>query len=308
MNTRIPSLVALRAFEAVARTGSVRAAGEELAVSPTVVSRHLQNLQRDLGVALVAPRGRGLVLTPSGEAFQAKVARAFGLLREAARDIRPVQRRSLEIWCTPGLANKRLLSRLPELDARLERWEIVLQPTLAHPNFERREADAEIVYYYDFVPRADTSAELLARPRVFPVASPAFREHLPQAVSASDLLQYPLIHEESTENWERWFELSGVSHLPDLRGPRLWHAHLAIDAARLGQGIALANTFLVEEDLAAGRLCEIGAGDVRPGGYYLVTPVSMWREQPVMALRTWLKSVLQADEANDALTAPVAAE
>ena len=44
--------------------------------------------------------------------------------------------------------------------------------------------------------------------------------------------------------------------MPPLRGPRLWHAHLAIEAARLGQGIALANRFLVEEDLTADRLVE----------------------------------------------------
>ncbi|WP_163893179.1 helix-turn-helix domain-containing protein, partial [Proteus mirabilis] len=69
---RLPSLNALRAFEAVGRTGSIKAASDELAVSPTVVSRHIRNLQLDLNVALVEAHGRGLLLTAAGEAFHAQ--------------------------------------------------------------------------------------------------------------------------------------------------------------------------------------------------------------------------------------------
>jgi hypothetical protein len=50
------------------------------------------------------------------------------------------------------LANRRLLSRLPEVDAQLQDWDILLRPTLAHANFATGEADAEIVYFYDFAP------------------------------------------------------------------------------------------------------------------------------------------------------------
>lgn len=304
MSARLPSLLGLRAFEAVARLGSVRAAGEELAVSPTVISRHLRNLQLDLGVALLVPQGRGLALTPAGEAFQAKVARAFALLRQATDELRPAQGHNLELWCTPGLANKRLLPRLPELESRLPGWDIVLQPTLAHPHFERGEAAAEIVYSYEeLVPAPGLGAELLARPLVFPVASPALRERLAPVLTARDLLKGPLIHEESTENWERWFEQAGVQPLPPLRGPRLWHAHLALDAARLGQGIALANSLIAEEDLAQGRLVALDVGAVRLGGYYLVAPSGGWRAPPLVALRDWLKTALAGEGADSAIAA-----
>src|SRR5690606_22280097 len=133
-------------FEAVGRTMSVRAAGEELSVSPTVISRHLQNLQLDLGVDLVEPRGRGLALTPAGEAFHARVKQAFGLLRQAVDEARPAPRDSLNIWSIPGIANRCLLPRLPELQEKLKNLEITLQPTLSRPDFTQAEADAEIVY------------------------------------------------------------------------------------------------------------------------------------------------------------------
>ncbi|MER9121254.1 LysR family transcriptional regulator [Mesorhizobium sp. M0954] len=67
MSHQLPPLIALRAFEAVARTGSVRAAGNELSVSHTAVSRHIQNLQDRVGVAFFEREGRGLTLTGAGK-------------------------------------------------------------------------------------------------------------------------------------------------------------------------------------------------------------------------------------------------
>ncbi|MFO1148289.1 MAG: LysR family transcriptional regulator [Alsobacter sp.] len=303
--TRLPSLNALRAFEALGRTGSVRAAAQELAVSPTVVSRHVQNLELDLGLDLVEPRGRGLVLTAKGRSLHRTVGQAFDLLRRAVHEARPHRRDSLVIWCTPGVANRRLLPLLPDLEQRLEPLDVILQPTLARPDFDRQEADVEIVYLAAFEPTAHQRAELLASPRVHAVASPAFRARY--AVGCvQDLLAMPLLHEESTAQWEAWFRAQGVAEIPALRGPRLWHAHLAIEAARLGQGVALANSLLVEEDLAAGRLVELLPSDVVLGGYFLVGPASHWRDPAVTTLRGWLKGALRpaATRAEKATVAP----
>lgn len=101
---QLPPLVALRAFDAVGRTLSVRAAGDELAVSHTVVSRHVHNLENWLGVKLVQARGRGLILTPEGVRYHAQIARAFDSIVRATTDLRPTARRTLTIWCFPGLA------------------------------------------------------------------------------------------------------------------------------------------------------------------------------------------------------------
>ncbi len=293
MITRLPSLSALRAFEAVGRTGSVRAAGEELSVSPTVVSRHLQNLQSDLGVDLVEPHGRGLSLTPAGGSFHGQVAQAFDLLRQAVLHVRPAQRNSLNIWCVPGIANQRLLPRLPELQDRLPGVEIILQPTLSRPDFAHAEADAEIVYLSEPEGRPNLRVELLAQPLVLAVASPSFQARYPNVTSPLDLFGLPLVHEESTQQWERWFNQMGLQTVPPLRGPRLWHAHLAIEAARLGQGVALANRLLVQEDVTAGRLIEIVPSEARLGGYYLIAPQGRWRDPSIAILRTWLKGILR---------------
>ena len=56
----VPCLDDLRAFESVARLGSVRAAADELALTHGAVSRRVAKLGRDLGLCLVEPMGRGL--------------------------------------------------------------------------------------------------------------------------------------------------------------------------------------------------------------------------------------------------------
>jgi LysR family glycine cleavage system transcriptional activator len=289
---RLPSLIALRAFEAVGRKGSVRAAGEELAVSHTVVSRHLQNLQRGLGVVLVRAEGRGLALTDLGRLFHAEVTQAFDIIARATTLIRPAARPTLNIWCIPGLANRRLLARLPELTGPPRNWDINLQPTLAHPDLPRGEADAEIVYAEAIETRGAVLAEELVRPRVFPVASPAYLARFPGITTLSGLAKASLIHEESTAQWERWFELAGLDQPGTLRGQRLWHAHLAIEAARIGQGVALANVVLVAEDVRSGALVEVTPSTIYMGAYQLVALKERWNEPAIAALRGWLKKVL----------------
>lgn len=288
---RLPPLVALRAFDALGRTHSIRAAGDELAVSHTVVSRHVHNLESWLGLALVEPRGRGLVLTPAGARYHGQIARAFDAIARATSDLQPAARRTLAIWCFPGLANRRLLARLPELEQRLPEWQIVLHPTLARPDLSRGEADAEILYADHPENTAGLRAELLARPRVFPVASPSFHARHPGLRSPEQVLRLPLIHEDSTDQWERWLDAAGVDAPRPLHGPRLWHAHLAIEAARLGQGVALANELLVEDDLRQGALVEIVSSDVRLSGYHFVAAAARWDEPAIAILREWLRDL-----------------
>jgi LysR family transcriptional regulator, low CO2-responsive transcriptional regulator len=75
----------LRSFLAVADTGSVRAAAEELVVTQAAVSASIAALQKSLGVALVTPDGRGLRLTDAGTSYARYARRILGLLDEAGR-------------------------------------------------------------------------------------------------------------------------------------------------------------------------------------------------------------------------------
>jgi DNA-binding transcriptional LysR family regulator len=77
----------LRAFAAFARRRSFSAAAQELRISQPAVSKHVADVERDVGVLLVARRPRGGELTPAGEFLANHVLRAQALLAQAARSI-----------------------------------------------------------------------------------------------------------------------------------------------------------------------------------------------------------------------------
>jgi len=83
------TLTQLRAFLAVTRAGGVHEAARHLYVSQPSVSAALAALQRELGVALVERRGRGIRLTAAGQSFAPYAAEVLGLLdqgRQAAHE------------------------------------------------------------------------------------------------------------------------------------------------------------------------------------------------------------------------------
>ncbi|TIU44056.1 MAG: LysR family transcriptional regulator, partial [Mesorhizobium sp.] len=161
MSHHLPPLIALRAFEAVARNGSLRAAGDELAVSHTAISRHIHNLQYRLGVAFFEREGRGLTLTASGERYYQKISRAFEAIALATSELKPDRPTQLDIWCTPGLAAIMLLPRLPDLETCLPRCDVTLRPTRQRPDLAANEADAEIVFLLDGEERQGCHLEVL---------------------------------------------------------------------------------------------------------------------------------------------------
>jgi LysR family transcriptional regulator, glycine cleavage system transcriptional activator len=287
MTRRLPPLVALRAFEAVARLGSVRKAAHELGVDHSAVSRHVHNLEAFLGVRLIDNSPRGSEPTPDGRRYFEQAALAFEVIAQATEALKPAGTRGeLNFWCVPGLAVRWLMPRLGALERLLPGLDIVLRPTDQPPDLTRGEADVEL----RFNPRPATGVryEQLLAPRFFPVASPAFLAAHGPVTSVEDLAQRPLIHEESREQWRRWLAQAGLDPVPPLTGPRLWYANVAIEAALMGQGVTLVNRLQVADELTSGRLMELLHTDIRLGAYVVQTSAERWGEAAFVKLRRWL--------------------
>jgi DNA-binding transcriptional LysR family regulator len=77
----------LRAFAAFARCRSFSAAARELRISQPAVSKHIADVERQIGVKLVARQPRGGTLTPAGEFLANHVLRAQALLAQAVRGV-----------------------------------------------------------------------------------------------------------------------------------------------------------------------------------------------------------------------------
>jgi LysR family transcriptional regulator, glycine cleavage system transcriptional activator len=284
---KLPSLVALRAFEAVARRKSIRRAAEELAVDHTVVSRHLRALQTSLAVQLVNTTKRGVQLTPLGEQYAARLSIAFADIASATARLEIDRRaKSFRIWVSPAFAMYRLVPRLPEVHSLFPQLDVELRSTVDIPNFSRMEADAAVIY--GETDEAGTQSVALSHPRVFPVASPAWLAKHGKITHPQQLLERTLIHAESSSQWEDWFQHCGVQPSPPLPGPRLWNMYLATEAAKLGQGIALANETVVKGEIKSGQLVEVLRSNIKFQKYLLVAAVGRWQDSDVKAFREWV--------------------
>jgi LysR family transcriptional regulator, glycine cleavage system transcriptional activator len=294
-NKAMPPFAALRAFEAFGRCGGVRRAAQALGLDHAVVSRHLRALEAWTGAKLIDRRPGVQQLTEDGERYYLRLRGAMAEIVDATSEImRREDERRLSIWCIPGFASEWLTGKLWEFQRRNPDLDIEFHPTDSPPDFSRYEADVDIRYTMDSAaPLAEGVRRLeIARPPVFAVASPECLASLPPIDTAADLLSAPLLHEENFEYWRAWFGLNGVEVSEALKGPRLWHAHLTVEAARRGQGVALANAFLLRDDLASGRLVNVMGARTPPvvlGGYTFAGRIDRWQMPAISRLRRWLE-------------------
>lgn len=289
---RLPPLSMVRAFEAVSRLGSMRRAAEDLNLSHTVVSRHVRNLEAWLSTRLVEAGPRGVRLTNEGRMFGNAIGQAFDLIAASTAELRPARMRSqLRIWCVPGLATRWLTPRFAELQRAMPGLDFVIRAIEVEPDFNRYEADVSISFGDE--PRGPAQSTLLCRPRMFPVASPAWVEANAPVTTLADLRRQPLIHEESRDQWRQWFLTAQDGAAANLSGPRMGSASLALDAAVAGQGIALANHLIAADDIRAGRLVELLATDIHLGGYYFAAPRGRWGEPVLARFRAWLEQEIR---------------
>jgi len=285
----LPSLAGLEAFEAVARHRSFTRAAEELHVTQSAISHRVRALEAQLGATLFTRVGRRVELTEEGRALAEETNAAFALLRQGiARLERKKQTSALTVSCSPSFAIRWLVPHLPSFRARHPELDvrIAADDRLIDPG--RDGIDACIRYGAGRYP--GLSHTRLSLERITPVCSPALRLR-----KVEDLAKHVLLHDEVLRDhpgrvgWHRWLEAAGARRVDPDRGPRFSHAHMAIEAAIAGQGVALGRTTLVRRDLAEGRLVAPFALELESAlAYWLLTPGGRSPAPAVRAFRGWL--------------------
>ncbi|WP_170067253.1 LysR substrate-binding domain-containing protein [Roseovarius confluentis] len=290
-----PPLTSLRAFEAFSRHGLVREAAEELSISHTVVSRHIQNVEYFLKVKLVQKSGRNIVLTKEGLRYAQQIRRAFGIIVAASAELQRKPENTLHISCKPGLATRRILGMLSEIESRIGVRNLTLQPQLLGADMLKDGADVELTYSETVPDIPGLTAEIFASPRIIAVASPTFMDGVRGEMTLDMLSSLPLIHEKNTRQWENWLTKAGMTQIPELQGVKLWQGNLSIEGARYGQGVALVSTLIAQPALKKGHIVEVIPSDVRLGDYYMMASEQTWKRAEVLELLDFLRSVF-ADE------------
>ncbi|GAA2840200.1 LysR family transcriptional regulator [Kribbella solani] len=116
---QLPDLNLLPALDALLREGSVARAAERMNISASAMSRTLTRLRRVTGDELLAPAGRGLVLTERARQLQPAVERALADALSALRPVPPKDLASIEAVLTLRSSPDVHMLFLPPLERRL---------------------------------------------------------------------------------------------------------------------------------------------------------------------------------------------
>ncbi|NQF21545.1 LysR family transcriptional regulator, partial [Enterobacter hormaechei] len=232
-----PPLRAVRAFEAIARLGSVTLAAQELNISPSAVSHQLKVLEGYLQMPLTERQGRRLVLSQHGREYYRSIRAAFNVLRQATEHLaEQAQTRQVTISLIPLFGMGWFIPRLPDFMRANPQTEI----NVVYANHRNYLSDAsDMSIRFGNGQWAGYQSEKLISGQMVPVCSRAFLRIHGHIDTPEQLLQMPLLHDEERTSWPQWFQLQGVKRSLRRSGPLFEDGLLTLAGVQAGLGCAL---------------------------------------------------------------------
>lgn len=291
INRRWIPLNALRAFEAVGQHLSFTAGANALYVSQSALSRHVISLEQLLGKQLLERRPHRLVLTEAGEMLLPVVQKAFDRLELALNTIREgsCNARILRVHMPPSLLNHMALPLLQGF--RREFPDILIDVSSSHVTGLPAQ-DVDVAVVYDRPNVDDKVTDLLWNVRVTPVCSPEMAarhvgDSLDRFLAANELLHLKLDGEPRDLLWATFARQSGLALDTD-RGLAFDTTISAVQFARSGAGVALADVEMFKQELASGELVAPYDVSFEDGyGYYLKFHAEDLADPVISTFRSW---------------------
>jgi len=282
--TDLPSLNALRAFAAVAESGSYSRAGVVLNVSHSAVSQQVKALETRLGVTLAIRKGRGIALTTEGTALARDLAAGFTTIQRGVEALTGAEAtRPVQVTMSPAFAVSWLMPRIVDFQQRHPEITLMLNPT--GEVMELKPGGIDMAIRYRESHKLDTEVSPVLIADLIVVATPSLIGA--QAITEpAMLLDMPWLQELGTNEVAEWFARHGViaerplkiTHMP---------GNLIMDAVRRGDGITYTARPFVAEELRSGQLVELFSESAF-GTYYIQTRPGVLRP-PVRSFVKWLK-------------------
>lgn len=304
MKRRLPSLNALRAFEAAARHLSFTRAADELSVTQAAISHQIKGLEEQIGMPLFQRRNRNLILTNAGQSLLPDMTEAFDCMNAALAKIkRQDEAGVLTVSTMDSLAATWLMPRLAKFRAKHDDIDVRLATSDVIVDYERDGIDIGIRYGLGSWP--GLIAEKLMPEQIFPVCAPELLHKNGGLLEPQDLRGHTLIHDDMPEDWNMWLRVAGVADIDPTRGPGYSHSNLVMQAAINGEGVALGRDLLVADALLAGVLVKPFDLALTASYSYYVTRTELGADRPKVRLfYEWLLGEARETASRLARTAP----
>ena len=285
---KLPPLNALRCFEAAARLLSLKLAASELCVTPSAVSQQIARLEEALNTPLFIRTPRQLQLTAVGAIYLRAIQPAFLQIAAATQRLQvPPEPEKVTISCTSGFAIQWLLPRLADFERRYPQIEIQIGTTNRRVDLLSEGIDFAVRHGVGGWP--ELQAYRLLDDDLMPVCSPQLIAPRRTLTEASELLRFPLLHDEHREDWALWCEAVGLEAHSARRGPVFIDCNGVMEAAFAGMGMALLRRSFIEAALAQGRLIDPLAQPIAcPLAYHLVYHETALLAPANRCFRDWL--------------------
>ena len=296
---RLP-LHTLPAFRAAARLQNLRAAAEELHLTPSAVSQQIALLEAQVGLALFDRRGRALVLNAAGQALQRAVEPALDTLAKgllAAQAAARGQAQVLRLTVLPSFAQRWLLPRMGRWRERHP--DIVLDVHASMQVVDLAREGFHAALRGGAGPWKGLTAQKLDDSPLIAVAAPARAARIRHGDHAA-IAAEPLLGTGAW--WDAFLALCGCK-LSGKTVADFNDAGLMLQAAESDLGIALARELLAADALRAGRLVRLSPlalhtpPEESAASYWFVFPPELADWPPLVALGAWLADEMQLSRA-----------
>jgi LysR family glycine cleavage system transcriptional activator len=288
----IPSLNALKAFAAVAESGSFSQAGTDLNVSHAAVSQQVKSLEARLGVTLVVREGRGIALTAEGEALARDLLVGFTTIRRGVEALTGVDAtRPVQITTSPAFALRWLMPRIMDFQLQHPEITLMLNPTAEVMELKPGGIDLAIRYRDNRKPKTEVTPVLISDMVVVAAAALIDKQKITGPAVFTDL---PWLQELGTDEVAEWMERHGITPKKQMKIIHM-PGNLIMEAVRRGDGLTYTPRPFVEEEIRSGHLMELSS-EKNAGGFYAVTRPGVLRP-PVQTFLKWLKHEAAAEAA-----------
>ena len=250
-------------FARVVEAGSFAAAARAMNVNTSVTSKHVSQLERELGARLLERGTRSLKLTEAGAAYLRHCQRVIEEVEHARQTVMEMQsapRGRLRVSAPPGLIAGLVVPWLPEFRRRFPLIE--LDVTASNRFVDLAEEGFDLALRVTDAPQPNVVARKLADMRIAACAAPSYLERRGAPKEPMDLLEHDCLQFTPPGLMaSSVFEKDGVRVEVPIRGSiRINHAEPLRTLALGGLGIALLSRHLVHDDFREGRLVRLLPG------------------------------------------------